>query len=97
MTATAGAGRARRRFGSFPPAARSFRLPPSVMVSYLPGRTTIRCTALDGSTGALLWSFTTADAVRSSPTISAGVVYVGSNDNHLYALGRRERGAAMES
>ncbi|TDD49740.1 serine/threonine protein kinase [Nonomuraea terrae] len=33
-----------------------------------------------------LWSFTTGDPVTSSPTVANGVVYVGSDDNKLYAL-----------
>jgi outer membrane protein assembly factor BamB len=43
--------------------------------------------ALDGRTGAKLWSFKTGLAVRSSPAIGAdGVLYVGSEDKKLYAL-----------
>jgi outer membrane protein assembly factor BamB len=45
--------------------------------------------ALDAATGAELWSFITALgwAVMSSPAVANGVVYVGSLDNNLYALG----------
>jgi outer membrane protein assembly factor BamB len=43
--------------------------------------------ALDGSTGAEKWSFTATGAVSSSPAVSStGVVYVGSNDNNIYAI-----------
>jgi outer membrane protein assembly factor BamB len=42
--------------------------------------------ALNASTGAKLWSFTTGNAVYSSPAVANGVVYVGSEDNKVYAL-----------
>jgi outer membrane protein assembly factor BamB len=32
------------------------------------------------------WSFSAANSVSSSPTVADGTVYVGSNDNNLYAL-----------
>ena len=35
---------------------------------------------------ALKWKFETGDDVTSSPTISDGVVYFGSDDKHLYAV-----------
>ncbi len=34
----------------------------------------------------LVWKFKTADAVRSSPVIAGGVVYVGSDDGSVYAI-----------
>ncbi len=34
----------------------------------------------------LLWTYTTGGALQSSPSVVDGVVYVGSNDNNLYAL-----------
>ena len=33
-----------------------------------------------------LWSFKCEDEIRSTPTISQGVLYIGSYDNNLYAL-----------
>jgi outer membrane protein assembly factor BamB len=42
--------------------------------------------ALNASTGALLWKYTTGSWVASSPTVANGVVYVGSLDHNLYAL-----------
>ena len=42
--------------------------------------------ALDASTGAELWSYTTGSDVDSSPAVAEGVVYVGSNDHNLYAF-----------
>jgi len=43
--------------------------------------------ALNASTGAKLWSFTTGfGGVGSSPAVANGVVYVGSFDNNVYAL-----------
>ena len=54
-----------------------------------------------GNAGALgvKWSTTTGDAVGSSPAVTNNTVYVGSNDNKVYALnavparsiGRRQR------
>jgi glucose dehydrogenase len=43
--------------------------------------------ALNASTGALLWSYTTGSYVDSSPTVANGVVYVGSEDGNIYAFG----------
>jgi len=34
----------------------------------------------------LKWKFKTGDTVISSPTVSDGVIYFGSEDNHLYAI-----------
>ncbi len=34
----------------------------------------------------LYWKFKTDDEIKSSPVISAGVVYIGSGDGRLYAL-----------
>jgi outer membrane protein assembly factor BamB len=43
--------------------------------------------ALNASTGAFLWKYTTNGAITgSSPAVSNGVVYVGSDDAYLYAL-----------
>ena len=42
--------------------------------------------ALNASTGALLWKYTTGAAVYSSPAVANGVVYVGSEDANIYAL-----------
>jgi outer membrane protein assembly factor BamB/tRNA A-37 threonylcarbamoyl transferase component Bud32 len=39
-----------------------------------------------------LWSFKVEDAVRSTPLIYNGVVYVGSYDNNLWALDAQEGG-----
>jgi outer membrane protein assembly factor BamB len=43
--------------------------------------------ALNASTGALLWSYATGGGVGTRPTIANGVVYIGSNDNKVYAFG----------
>jgi outer membrane protein assembly factor BamB len=40
--------------------------------------------ALNASTGALLWRYTTEEF--SSPAVANGVVYIGSGDNNVYAL-----------
>ena len=42
--------------------------------------------ALNASTGALLWSYTTGGIVVSMPAVANGVVYITSADNNLYAL-----------
>jgi eukaryotic-like serine/threonine-protein kinase len=43
--------------------------------------------ALNASTGAKLWSYTTGNAIsNSSPAVANGVVYIGSEDNNEYAL-----------
>ena len=43
--------------------------------------------ALNATTGALLWSFTAGGFVYSSPAAADGVVYVGSYNGNVYALG----------
>jgi len=43
--------------------------------------------ALNATTGAKLWSFTTGSGVFSSPAVVNGVVYVGSVDGSVYAIG----------
>ncbi len=42
--------------------------------------------ALNASTGATLWSYTTGGQVWGSPAVANGVVYVGSFDSNVYAL-----------
>jgi len=45
--------------------------------------------------GTVLWEFETGDAVYSSPAIgSDGTVYVGSEDNKLYAIKTDSKGLA---
>lgn len=36
--------------------------------------------------GSVRWTYQTGNAVASTPAIASGIVYVGSNDGHLYAL-----------
>ena len=43
--------------------------------------------ALDAFTGDLIWSYKTEGAVQSSPAISDGLLFVGSSDGNLYAIG----------
>ncbi len=51
--------------------------------------------AINGKTGVKLWEFETGDAVTSSPAIgSDGTVYVGSQDNKLYAIKTESKGPA---
>ena len=42
--------------------------------------------ALNASTGAKIWNYTTGNAVFSSPAVVGGVVYIGSWDCNVYAL-----------
>ena len=43
--------------------------------------------AVNANTGAVLWTYTTGGTVTTRPAIANGVVYVGSNDNKVYAFG----------
>jgi outer membrane protein assembly factor BamB len=43
--------------------------------------------ALDALTGDIVWRYKTEGAVQSSPAISNGILFVGSNDGNLYAIG----------
>ena len=45
--------------------------------------------ALDAYTGSLIWDCRTVGAVQSSPAISNGLLFVGSNDGYLYAIGQQ--------
>ncbi|HYK36730.1 PQQ-binding-like beta-propeller repeat protein [Alloacidobacterium sp.] len=42
--------------------------------------------AVNASTGARLWTYTTGGFVNSSPAVVNGVVYFGSGDDNVYAL-----------
>jgi outer membrane protein assembly factor BamB len=42
--------------------------------------------ALNASTGAKLWSYTTGQFVDASPAVANGVVYIASEDGNMYAL-----------
>jgi len=52
--------------------------------------------ALNATTGAKVWSFTTGSSVYSSPAVANGVVYVGSDDNKHLRSQRHDRGEAVE-
>ena len=41
---------------------------------------------LDAKTGSEQWRFRARNDVFSSPVIGDGVVYIGSDDGHVYAL-----------
>ena len=43
--------------------------------------------ALNASTGAEVWSYTTSGSDYSSPAVSGGVVYLAGSDGHIYAFG----------
>jgi outer membrane protein assembly factor BamB len=42
---------------------------------------------LNASSGIFQWSYETGGAIYSSPAVANGVVYVGSTDNNVYAIG----------
>jgi len=42
--------------------------------------------ALNATTGAFIWNYTTGNSVFSSAAVADGIVYVGSNDGNVYAL-----------
>jgi outer membrane protein assembly factor BamB len=42
--------------------------------------------ALDAKTRQERWQFTTGGHIESAPTVANGVMYVGSDDDYLYAL-----------
>lgn len=41
---------------------------------------------MDAATGDVVWTAETGAAVRSSPAVGNGVVYVGSDDGKVYAM-----------
>jgi outer membrane protein assembly factor BamB len=43
--------------------------------------------AFNGTTGAMIWSYVTGGSVVSSPAIANGLLYVGSDDDKVYAFG----------
>jgi outer membrane protein assembly factor BamB len=43
--------------------------------------------ALNAATGAKLWNYSIGDYFRSSPSIAKGVIYVGTEDGTIYAIG----------
>ena len=43
--------------------------------------------ALNASTGALLWNYSTGYYVESSPAVVDGMVYIGDANGNLYAFG----------
>jgi len=54
--------------------------------SSVPAHNRAKVYELNAHTGRELWSYTTRAAIYSSPVVSDGTVYVGSNDGGLYAL-----------
>ena len=42
--------------------------------------------ALNAKDGGYIWSYATGSEIDSSPTLAAGLVYVGSHDGKVYAL-----------
>ena len=41
---------------------------------------------MNASNGRYIWNYTTDGSVASSPIVVSGMVYVGSEDNKVYAL-----------
>ena len=48
------------------------------------GATIATFTPLNARTGTKVWNYTTGDVVESSPTVTNGIVYVGSDDTNVY-------------
>ena len=44
--------------------------------------------ALNAQTGALIWSYQTNGNIYSAPTVANGVLYFGSDDHNVYAVGQ---------
>jgi eukaryotic-like serine/threonine-protein kinase len=44
--------------------------------------------ALNAETGAFMWSYQTNGNIYSSPTVANGVLYFGSDDHNVYAVGQ---------
>jgi outer membrane protein assembly factor BamB len=59
-------------------------------VSFYVGSSAGRLYALDRVGGHVVWSFPTGDNVWTSPAVVDGVVYFGSHDGFIYAIGRGE-------
>jgi outer membrane protein assembly factor BamB len=43
--------------------------------------------ALNAQTGDLIWKYQTGGLIYSSPAVADGVLYVGSYDHNIYAIG----------
>jgi outer membrane protein assembly factor BamB len=41
------------------------------------------------SNGLVKWNFTTGSLAESSPAVANGFVYIGDDDNNVYAIGNR--------
>ena len=51
--------------------------------------------ALNGKTGVMLWEFETGGNINCAPAIgSDGIIYIGSDDNKLYAIATSSNGPA---
>src|SRR5208283_2034108 len=51
--------------------------------------------ALNAQTGALIWSYQTNGNIYSAPTVANGVLYFGSDDHNVYAVGQASGGSAI--
>ena len=72
--------------GTIPRATRSCLHPPWQTVSFISAAYDHNVYALNAGSGAVVWKFGTGGTIRSSPTVSGGVVYIGSDDGNVYAL-----------
>ena len=43
--------------------------------------------ALNAETGCEVWKYMTGSGIMSSPSVADGIVYVGSDDGSIYAIG----------
>ena len=53
--------------------------------------------ALNAQTGAFMWSYQTNGNIYSSPTVANGVVYFGSDDHNVYAVGQSSSSSGLPS
>ncbi len=53
------------------------------------GSDDMKAYALDASTGAKLWDYTTGGLLHGSAVVAEGLVFIGSSDLKLYAIGRK--------
>ena len=79
-------------------AVRSSRRPPSPTTARCcSARTTASCTP-SARDGTLKWSYATGDIIFSSPAVAHdGTIYIGSDDDHLYARRRQATGSRAGS
>lgn len=72
-----------RTLGSALPAAPALNVSIQLLVV---GESSGHVLGLNATTGAMCWTYVTGGAVTASAMVTAGTVYIGSNDHRFYAL-----------